>query len=138
MSPTVNTNKILNPEPIIGENPIAHRSEYETATGEEPIGVSFNDGGGVLKLIIVLIAVIGGLVLGFAFLFRTTDKSVNNTGDSALTEHTQVMREAVQLAREAQELNRQRMAELQKMQMDMEMGEREYVDGQLIGEPPPE
>lgn len=128
MCPTVNTNRILDPNPPRPPDPIAHRSEYESATGDESIGVSFGEGHGLLKLMILLVAVIGGLVLGFGFLFRSGDRPMNDPSTKALADHTQVMREAVQMAREAQELNRQRMREMERAMMGETEGELAAVE----------
>ena len=108
-------------------------NDYETATGDEKIGANFSEGGGVLKLLIVLVAVIGGLVLGFGFLFRSVEKPMQDARTSALQEQTAMMREAVQMAREAQQISRQRMDELHRLQM----GEGEYAGAEQYVSPEP-
>ncbi|MCI0364574.1 MAG: hypothetical protein L0Y44_07355 [Phycisphaerales bacterium] len=79
-----------------------------------------NDG---LKLVVVALLIIGAIAISLALIFRSVDKSANsNTSNvpSALAEHNQLMREAIQMAREAQELNRQRMAQMRQAMMEAE------------------
>ena len=102
-----------------------YRSDYENASGEEQIDVNFRGpDNGRLKLIIVLVAVIGGLVLGFGFVFKSSDQAVNS-GPSPMQQQTQMMHEAIQMAKDAQELSRQRMRDMQR---EMDIAEGRYVE----------
>ncbi len=86
----------------------------------------------VLKLAIVSLVVVGALVFGFTWLFKSGD-SVNAPGKAQINPWAQqqtLAREAMQMAREAQQMQRE--------QMELHRREMEMYEGEMYGEFPAE
>lgn len=124
-----------------GESEIqSRRPDQGTAPNdEEPAYFGKHPGGYVegrndgLKLVVIALLVIGATAIGLSLIFRSVDKTANSgVATSAIAEQTRLMREAVQMAREAQELNRQRMIEMQRAMREAEEYAEygEYPDGE--------
>jgi hypothetical protein len=114
-----------------GQTPPGPRPEPELK--DEPyFGSSARDadlgGNGGLKLAVIALAIVGATTVALALIFRSVDGAASaRSGQvtTAISEQTRIMREAVQMAKEAQEMNRQRMREMQRA-MEEADGSGEY------------
>ncbi|MCI0364575.1 MAG: hypothetical protein L0Y44_07360 [Phycisphaerales bacterium] len=96
---------------------------YEQAAGEQRIGAHFSESRfGVIKLIVVLVVLIGGMVIGFSYMFKAGDTLNDKPVDPSRMHHQlQMMRHASEIANEVRENERLRMEQMRRV---MQAGEQ--------------